>query len=31
LYPTEVWQEIELNSTEIDVDIDYYIKYNKVQ
>lgn len=31
LYPTKEWQEIELNSPEIDVDIDYYINHKKVQ
>ena len=31
LFPTKEWQEIELNSSEIDIDIDYYINYKKVQ
>tara|TARA_B110000444_G_scaffold38751_1_gene34422 strand:- start:413 stop:2062 length:1650 start_codon:yes stop_codon:yes gene_type:complete len=31
LFPTKEWQEIELNSSEIDIDIDYYINHKKVQ
>ncbi len=31
LYPTKAWQEIDLNSSKIDIDNNYYIKHKKVQ
>ena len=31
LYPSEEWQEIKLNSSEIEVNINYLVNYKKVQ
>ena len=31
LYPTKSWQVIDLNSSKIDIDNNYYIKHKKVQ
>ena len=31
LYPTKSWQSIDLNSSKIDIDNNYYIKHKKVQ
>ena len=30
LYPTKEWQEIELNSSDIEIDVDYLINHKKV-